>query len=392
MSQKNKLRFLVCFLFSILAHSSVLVASLFMTSGQISEDQQGATLKAAAQAAGAAPQTVHTVELVDLSQSKMAIPDSVQVAEMARTLPQKTISQNEILMAKDDDPTAVEIKKPTPSKKKVEVAPVAPQPEQKVVKAKPAPKKETPKKIAKISKPKAPKKVVAKAELTKEKAEPKEREDDTLVAQNEEFKPVKEHVDAQASEEPQPKPATEPEVVATEAPAETVVEEAAPTQEEIAPAKSTSKAVQDLKPSRVVQQQEGSGEGDGPAASSASAKGSMGSPVGETPGGTLSGIRDGDSLAELNGNLRPLYPVEDRRARREGVSVFIARVTPDGRVQDIRLESSGTPSMNSAAMKAFANYHYKAGQEGWVRKKFVFKLTGESEEPARLRRSNSAVR
>ena len=374
MSSKNKLRFLMCLLFSVLAHSSVLVASLFYTR-QIAEDPQGSTLKIAAESALASPtQTLHTVELVDSSRSKSAIPDSVQVAEMARTLPQKTVSQNDILLAKDDDRTAVEIKRPTPSKKTQEVA--APTPPKK--------KKEIVKKIAKLEKPKTPKKPIkAKVETPKEEVS----KEDTVVAQNTEFTPVTEHVDAQASEEPQAKPAPAPEVISTEAP-EAVAEEA-PEQEQLAPVKAAL-----TKPGKAQQIIAPVDSGDGEGESAAANSGSKGSPKGLGPGGSPEGIRDGDSLAELAGNLRPAYPVEDRRARREGTAVFVARVTQDGRVQDIKLESAATPAMTSAALKAFANYHYKAGQEGWVRKKFVFKLTGESEEPARLRRAsqNSASR
>lgn len=370
MSSKNKLRFLICFLFSTLAHSSVLVASLFFST-QAVEDPQGATLKEAAQSSNKSSSKDQTVELVDLSQSKSAIPDSVQVAELVRTLPVKSAAQKEILLAKEDDATAVEIKKPVISKElEAEAAPVSvptPKLEKKIAKTKP--KKQT--KIAKIEKQKiAPKKIAVETPLKAEVVKP-EMIPDTVIAQNEELTPVKEHVDAEANEEvaaSESRPVVEPKKqVFVSAPSEVASNEASAKEEA-----SSGQSLSEKSNLRTLQ-------GDGDSALQGN---------GFSGGGAPQGIRDGDSLAELSGNIRPLYPLEDRRAKREGTAVFVARVTSDGKIKDIKLEGSATPAMNAAAQKAFANYHYKAGQEGWIRKKFVFKITGETEEASGLRRTS----
>lgn len=402
MSQKNKMRFLVCFLFSIIAHSGVLVASLFYTR-PIAEDPQGATLKAAAEAqlsgAQAQPQTnktLHSVELVDVKDSKIAIPDSVQTAELAQRLPEKvrTVAKNDILMAKENDPTAIEIKKPIPAKKSEEILPILPVQEKKSAKAKtPKVKKEVTKtKLAKLSTPKPVLESV---------------KDDMVVEQPAELTPVTERVDAEASEDapvvvhakPEQEKPVKHELKKAPVVVAAVEEQTESADEEVAAVPAPAPKRAQVNPHAVTRPVktatlDGEGnEGMGSAESTENIQASGGK--GSSPGGAPGGIRDGDSLAEIPGNLRPLYPLEDRRARREGVAVFIAKVTPDGRVQDIKLEASATPLMNSAAQKAFAGYHYKAGQEGWIRKKFIFKITGEAEEPTRLRRttqSNSTTR
>ncbi len=381
MSPKNKLRFLVCFLFSTLAHSSVLVASLFF-SQQVVEDPQGATLKESAQSLMMqnSPKD-QTVELVDIKQSQSAIPDSVQVAELARTLPKKNSAQREILLAKKDDPTAIEIKKqamaivaddtptPEPTPKPVNKKTV-----KKIVKATTMVKK-----VAKVDKPK---KTIPKKEEPAVAAPAEKEKSDTVVAQNEELTPVKDHVDAEASEEvaaPEMQPAPEPKKQAfvKALPLEEIQQE---TQEEpTAATMATGKTFSQQQAPKEMGTQEGLGE-----SGEASGQGSSGASAGGGP----QGIRDGDSLSELAGNIRPLYPLEDRRAKREGTAVFVARITADGKVKDIKLEGSATPAMNAVAQKAFANYHYKTGQEGWVRKKFVFKITGETEEATGLRRTS----
>ena len=389
MSQKNQFRFLVCFLFSILAHSSVLVASFFFTQA-IAEEPQGAIVKAAAGSSAIQAMnspTLHSVELTDIKTSQHSIPDSVQVAELAQKLPEKSpdkfraLAKNDIILAKADDPTAVEIEKPIPQALPV-VAPAKTIAETK--------KSHVKKKPSHLAKAALPKKEVSKP-ITSENLK-----DDTIVAQAEELTPVKDRVDAQAKDEVAVEatlaPITETHTKEAPAPAEstpiqvskaaeeeenTRVEEAAPTPSKLA--KPIAKSNSTHGDARALK-----AKGEGDLAESVGA----GSAQASSPGGAPEGVRDGDSLVELTGNIRPLYPVEDRRAKREGTAVFIARITHDGRVQEIKLESPATAAMNAAALKAFGSYHYKAGQEGWVRKKFVFKITGEAEEPARLRRTS----
>lgn len=97
-------------------------------------------------------------------------------------------------------------------------------------------------------------------------------------------------------------------------------------------------------------------------------------------------IRNSNDLKALRGNPNPVYPARDRLARRQGTTVVLGRISADGRVTDIKLEkSSGSPSMDAASLQAFRSWRYQAGQAGWVRKPFEFRLVGDAMEvPAPL--------
>jgi TonB family protein len=332
MSRQNKLRFLFFLLFSAVAHSGVLIASLFMHPS-IQEEAVGLTEKLSVDSqVDAKPLGVliaqNSRQMPTVLPSKKKISESTLElvdAPKAQAMPDK-----EILLAQQDDPRAIEIEKPKPKIKKQAVV--------------------------------SPKKKIAKQKKLKKLNPANENISDE--------KPVvvKEKVDAEQSdvivdEREAPVVVSAP-IVVNESQTEPEAEPALPA------AQAPSKALTQDKQASQIQ---GDGEGD--------------ESTGELAGGSITGIRDGDSLAEVNGNRRPSYPLEDRRARREGTAVFTAHVTAEGRVQDIKLESSATPAMNAAAQKAFANYKYRTGQEGWVRKKFVFKISGESEESGGLRRS-----
>ncbi len=329
MSRQNKLRFLLCLLFSAVAHSGVLIASMMMGS-QIQEDPQGASEKLATKAPGVA------VAKNSIPQLPTVLPSKKAHSEQTLELVDLPTEKPQILLAKDDDPQAVEIEKPKPQRPIV-----------KAIKPKVEPKKKKQTKVAKLALPKKSK---------KSDDSPISKSDEKLVA-------VKEKVDAEPNETVAEEPISDTPPVASEDP-QVETEAAAEAQpENQSEAQGTS--------------QEDIGGGTSESAQQA--------PVASL-GGNSKGIRDGDSLAEMSGNRRPNYPIEDRRAKREGIAVFTARITAEGRVQDIKLESSATPAMNAAAQKAFANYRYKPGQEGRIRKKFVFKINGELEEAGGLRR------
>lgn len=99
-------------------------------------------------------------------------------------------------------------------------------------------------------------------------------------------------------------------------------------------------------------------------------------------GSAVSGpIRNSNDLKALRGNPNPVYPARDRLGRRQGTTVVLGRISPEGRVTDIKLEkSSGSPSMDAASLQAFRNWRYQPGQEGWVRKPFEFRLVGDAME------------
>ena len=97
-------------------------------------------------------------------------------------------------------------------------------------------------------------------------------------------------------------------------------------------------------------------------------------------------VRNASELKVLPGNAQPAYPQRDRLARKQGTSVLVGKVTSDGRLVNTKVErSSGSALMDSASLQAFRSWRFQAGQEGWVRQPFQFKLVGEAREiPARL--------
>lgn len=107
---------------------------------------------------------------------------------------------------------------------------------------------------------------------------------------------------------------------------------------------------------------------------------------GGSPGAVVGPIRDASDLKALPGNSNPVYPARDRLARKEGTAVILGRVSPDGHVTELKLEkSSGSQMMDAAAVQTFRSWRFQAGQEGWVRKPFQFRLVGDAKEvPAPL--------
>lgn len=97
-------------------------------------------------------------------------------------------------------------------------------------------------------------------------------------------------------------------------------------------------------------------------------------------------IRDAGELRALPGNPNPVYPARDRLKRKEGTAVVLGQIQPDGRVSRVVLEkSSGSKEMDLESAKAFKNWRFQAGQAGWVRKPFQFRLVGNAKEvPAPL--------
>lgn len=97
-------------------------------------------------------------------------------------------------------------------------------------------------------------------------------------------------------------------------------------------------------------------------------------------------VRNASELKMLPGNPQPAYPQRERLARKQGTSVLIGKVSSDGRLVSTKVEhSSGSQLMDTASLQAFRTWRFQAGQEGWVRQPFQFKLVGEAREiPARL--------
>jgi TonB family protein len=102
---------------------------------------------------------------------------------------------------------------------------------------------------------------------------------------------------------------------------------------------------------------------------------------------TAGSIRNADDIKEMSGNIKPVYPVDDRRAGRQGTVIFVARLTPEGQIMNVRIEkSSASASLDNAAYSAFRSYRYQSGQQGLIRKAFTFALKGEAIEAPVARR------
>lgn len=101
--------------------------------------------------------------------------------------------------------------------------------------------------------------------------------------------------------------------------------------------------------------------------------------TGKAPTGEV--VRNASELRAVYGNPQPQYPIRDRAAKREGIAIALAEVRSDGRLADVRLEkSSGSPSMDQAALEAFKRWRFQAGQEGWIRQPFQFRLIGDTRD------------
>lgn len=138
------------------------------------------------------------------------------------------------------------------------------------------------------------------------------------------------------------------------------------------------------------QSTQAAGQSEKPASgigSSESGTGSTEETKGTGSGTVIAGpIRDASELKALPGNPNPVYPARDRFNRKQGTTFVLGRVMPDGRIGQVVLEkSSGSPSMDAESAKAFRNWRFQPGQQGWVRKPFQFRLVGEAKEvPAPL--------
>jgi TonB family protein len=99
-------------------------------------------------------------------------------------------------------------------------------------------------------------------------------------------------------------------------------------------------------------------------------------------------VRDARALIAMPGNPKPIYPLADKIAGRQGTTILLGKVRNDGRVENIALEkSSGSRLMDESAAKAFSRWRYRPGQEGYVRLPVQFELVGDAKViPAQLKR------
>ncbi|CAN5725223.1 hypothetical protein BH10BDE1_BH10BDE1_29750 [soil metagenome] len=200
-------------------------------------------------------------------------------------------------------------------------------------------------------------------------------------------KPVAAFLPTPKKVETKPEPVEEPAQTVADEPKEEVVA-AAP----VAASKSSAAESDDSANDGATNEK----QGDPTAAAGESSKSSMAATnttgnrsgqgdkgQGGTVGAMTGPIRDASELKALNGNPNPVYPPRDRLAHKEGTAVILGRVSPDGRVVEATIEkSSGSQNMDNASIQAFRGWRFQAGQQGWVRKPFQFRLVGEAKEIA----------
>lgn len=186
---------------------------------------------------------------------------------------------------------------------------------------------------------------------------------------------------------------TPPTLLATP-PVDSGSEQAAPISEPETAAEPGPEAAPEAAPvaaASTLPPQEAEGDGDGGRGGSAS-QSEPATGIGESGSGPGAGlvingpIRDAGELRALPGNPNPVYPARDRLKRKEGTAVILGQIQPDGRVGRVVLEkSSGSKEMDLESAKAFKSWRFQAGQAGWVRKPFQFRLVGNAKEvPAPL--------
>ena len=89
-------------------------------------------------------------------------------------------------------------------------------------------------------------------------------------------------------------------------------------------------------------------------------------------------IREGSLRSQLPGNRKPLYPIQDRRVRKEGTVMLVAKVLASGSVAQIWVEgNSGSKSMEQAAVQALRSWRYTPGKDEYLRIPMKFSLISE---------------
>lgn len=68
-------------------------------------------------------------------------------------------------------------------------------------------------------------------------------------------------------------------------------------------------------------------------------------------------------LPEAVSRVQPVYPAELRKAKIEGKVMLLCLVTADGRVEDVRVESSSRPEFEKPALDAFRKWKFRPGKK-----------------------------
>lgn len=112
----------------------------------------------------------------------------------------------------------------------------------------------------------------------------------------------------------------------------------------------------------------------------------------ETSGaGPASGeeVRSLGEIVQKSGNRRPEYDIDDRKAGRAGLVVYLAYISAAGKPTEFQmLASSGHRSLDAKTLKTIKTWEFQPGQEGWVEIPFQWDLKGGAQEaPSGFRRA-----
>jgi TonB family protein len=106
------------------------------------------------------------------------------------------------------------------------------------------------------------------------------------------------------------------------------------------------------------------------------------------PGKISTEVRALEQLRQMPGNPKPQYGSAERLKGDQGIVVFQAYVTQDGRLSSFKmLKSTGHRNLDGKTLKALKQWKFYPGQEGWVELPFDWNLKGGPQEmPTYLRR------
>lgn len=100
-------------------------------------------------------------------------------------------------------------------------------------------------------------------------------------------------------------------------------------------------------------------------------------------------VRSLGEIVQKSGNRRPEYDVDDRKAGRAGLVVYLAYISAAGKPTEFQmLASSGHRSLDAKTLKTIKTWEFQPGQEGWVEIPFQWDLKGGAQEaPSGFRRA-----
>jgi TonB family protein len=95
------------------------------------------------------------------------------------------------------------------------------------------------------------------------------------------------------------------------------------------------------------------------------------------------------NLKQINGNVPPSYTREMRLGRMEGRGELVCFVSNNGQVTNMKVsKSTGSATLDKAAIDAFSKYKFEPNQQGFTRFPFEFTLKGPAiTDRSRLRTS-----